>query len=665
MSDPVKTFYVTTPIYYVNAKPHLGHLYTTLIADTLARYHRQRGVDSFFLTGTDERGINIERAAAARGIPVQQHVDEMVKEFRETFAAFGIEESRWIRTTDAFHREGVQSLWRVLAEKGFIYKGKYEGWFCPYCNEYKDVEGHDENPQCSTHEKPLEILAEESYFFKLSEFQEKLLELYKTRPGIVQPESRRNEVLSFVSGGLKDISISRVSVKWGIPVPGDDRHTIYVWFDALANYITALGWGNRKYQEFDRYWPALHLVGKDIIRFHAVYWPAFLMAAGLEVPHIVFAHGMLLSGGRKMSKTLGNVIDPVILRKFFTSDQVRFFCLREIVFGLDGDFTYDSLIDRVNSDLAGGLGNLSSRTLTMIRNFCSGRVPTPRESVSEGMKAQVEKVRLAVKRSVSDFDEAFNQCNFSRGLESVWAAMAAVDKFISDAAPWNLAKETERMNDLHWVLSTAYEAVRHFAVLLSPVLPCGAQDIWGQLGQSGTVASVSPDELVWGGVEKGTSINEIKGVFPRMDKEQTMDQIKQSEEAVTPASGTGKSDSAAPAPAAPKAASDGVISIEEFAKVEMRVGTVQTAERIPKADRLLKLTVDIGTEIRQVLAGIALYYEPESLIGRRVVVVTNLAPRKMRGLESNGMVVAASVEPDGRPVLATFTEDVPNGARLK
>lgn len=675
MKETKKTFYVTTPIYYANAKPHLGHVYTTLIADTLTRFKRQRGFHAFFLTGTDERGVNIERAAAARGIPVQEHVDEMVKAFQETFKSFGIDYDRWIRTTDAYHKKGVQSLWRRLNDRGYIYKGKYKGWFCVYCNEFKDVEGETERPLCQTHERPLEIVAEDSYFFKLSAFADPLLELYRARPDFVQPESRLNEVISFVQSGLKDISISRISVKWGIPVPGDEHHTIYVWFDALANYITALGWGNDQFGDYDRFWPALHLVGKDILRFHAVFWPAFLMAAGLEVPRTVYAHGMLLSGGRKMSKTLGNVIDPVVLRTTFTPDQVRYFCLREIVFGQDGDFSYEALIDRVNSDLAGGLGNLSSRTLTMVRNYCDNKIPRVSEATAE-LLDQASEVQSAIHGAIQKFDQEFDRYNFSRGLESIWSAITAVDRFLSDAQPWELAKDPRKHGDLHLVLFTAAEAVRHLAVVLSPVFPEGAQAIWEQLGQPGKVRQVDPMSLRWGEQGVDNPIGEIRPIFPRLDKKKTMDEIMKNESSsdASPVQDQ-NSQTSPPSPVAPSTTpipmglvqqpSGGTISIEDFAKVEMRVGTVKTAERIPKADQLLKLTVDIGDEVRQVLAGIALYYDPESLVGRKVVVVTNLAPRKMRGLDSNGMIVAASVGPEGRPVLASFNEEVPNGARLK
>ena len=394
-----ETFYVTTPIYYVNARPHLGHVYTTLVADSLAMFKRQRGIDTFFLTGTDEHGISIERAAAARGIPVKQHVDEIVDEFKAAFAKFNIKFDRWIRTTDDFHEAAVQQLWRMLEERGHIYKGHYEGWFCGYCNEFKDVEQNVEQPLCPEHDRPLDRVAEESYFFRLSSFQDRLLELYDSRPDFVQPDARRNEVRSFVAGGLKDLSISRASVKWGIPVPNDPKHTVYVWLDALSNYITALGWGNERYKDFERYWPALHLVGKDILRFHTVYWPAFLMGAGIELPKQVFAHGMWLSGGRKMSKTLGNTVDLPVLHAHFTPDMIRYFVLREMSFGQDGDFTYEALIDRVNADLADGLGNLASRTLTMIKNYFEGQ--PPRRFADAG--ADADEVRDAIEQAKARF----------------------------------------------------------------------------------------------------------------------------------------------------------------------------------------------------------------------------------------------------------------------
>ena len=669
----MKKFYVTTPIYYVNSRPHLGHVYTTLVADAIARYKRQRGFDTFFLTGTDEHGQNIERAAAAQGVSTEEHVDRIVAEFQRVAETFHLDRqhggyNHWVRTTADYHKKGAAELWRRIRDAGFIYKGSYEGWYCvgenAFLSEDETLPGADGVPVCKIHETPLERVSEESYFFKLSAFQDRLLEYYANHPDFIRPETRRNEVLSFVSGGLNDLSVSRISVKWGIPVPDDERHTIYVWFEALLNYITAIGFGNEERggeAQFERYWPAdVQLIGKDILRFHTVYWPAFLMAAGLPLPGSVFAHGMWLSGGRKMSKSLGNVIDLSVLASHFTRDSLRYFCLREMVFGQDSDFTYEALIDRSNGDLAAGLGNLSSRTLTMVRNYCDGEVPHFHKSWErdEPLREQVLQVREAVERSATEFDRAFDAYDFSHALEAIWAAIGRLDKFISDAKPWELARSPERRPSLEVVLATATEALRHFAVLLSPVLPESSQSIWEQLGESGECAGVLPSSLVWGSKKGGTIIGEVKQLFPRLEKEKLMEEIKKED---VPAVET------KPAPAVPVGiAGIAQIGIEDFAKVELRAGQVVTAERVPKADKLLRLTIDLAEEApRQVLAGIAQYYEPEKLIGRKVIVVANLAPRKLRGFESNGMILAASIGEEGRPVLAGFLEEVPNGARLR
>ena len=663
MTTPENTFYVTTPIYYVNAKPHLGHAYTTLVVDSLTKFKRQRGIDSFFLTGTDEHGINIERAAEARGIPVRQHVDEVVDEFKAAFARLGIEYDRWIRTVDAHHEETVQKLWQTLDERGFIYKGNYEGWFCGYCNEFKDVEPQTDNPVCPIHERPLDLVAEESYFFRLSAFQQQLLDLYASRPSFVQPDVRRNEVISFVSGGLKDLSISRVSLKWGIPVPGDPSHTIYVWFDALINYISALGWGNTRYHDFDKYWPALHMVGKDILRFHAVYWPAFLMGAGVELPRTVFVHGMLLRGGQKMGKTLGNAIQLEVLHRHFSNDQIRYYLLREVAFGQDGEVTYQGLIDRSNSDLADGLGNLASRTLTMIRNYFDGVPPCPPIEEDESAKEVVRHITDSKQR----FDAEFDGLNFSRALEAAWSGIARVDKFITDQQPWKLAKDPSSRPQLERVLATSYEALRHLVLEVAPVLPVTSREIWTQMGLSGDPLRLNPNTAVWGEPIDAAKIERISPAFPKLDKEKIMTEIEKetapAADAQPPAAAE-QPKATAVEPTAPPVAQ--TIAIDDFIKVELRAATVLEAERVPKADKLLRLVIDVGeAQPRQILAGIAQHYTPEDVVGRKIIVVANLAPRKLRGLESNGMLLAASVGDDGRPVLATFAEDVPNGTRLK
>lgn len=657
----MKRFYVTTPIYYVNSLPHLGHLYSTLVADTLTRYKRQCGYETFFLTGTDEHGQNIERIARERGIPPKAHCDAMAEEFRRMIRDFELEPTYFIRTSDDYHHQGAQELWRRVRDAGYIYKGQYDGWFCPACAEFKEEEEPGKPPRCELHNREAERVSEESYFFALSAFRDRLLEFYRENPQFVQPEARANEVVSFVSRGLKDLSISRVSVRWGVPVPDDPRHTMYVWFDALSNYITALGFGNdgrhlarvgsRVDDPFATFWPAdVHIVGKDILRFHAVYWPAFLMAAGLEPPRMVYAHGMWLSGGRKMSKTLGNTIDLVVLKRFFPLDGIRYFCLREMVFGEDADFTYGALIDRINADLADGLGNLASRTLTMIRSFCDGVIPDDNAALRTHDEREIAATAEATIRS---FVSAFDHYRFNRALEAAWSLIARVDKYLSDTKPWELARTPSARQRLDVVLATAVKALRVLAVLLSPVLPSTTRRLWHQMGLSGEPMEINPQAFDFEAAIGGCRIGEIAPLFPRINKEKTMAEIeseKSRESTVTPASSP----------------VEAFITIDDFAKVDLRAGTVVFAEKVEKADKLLRLLVDVGEgQPRQVVAGIAPYYTPEQLIGRRVILVANLQPRKVRGLESRGMVLAAVVGPEERPVLAGFLEDVPNGAKLR
>jgi methionyl-tRNA synthetase len=712
------TFYVTTPIYYANSLPHLGSLYTTIVADALRRFKRQRGFETLFLTGTDEHGINIQRIAERSGKTPKEHTDFIAGEFKKMFAAFGLDTGSggfdiFMRTTEPFHYEGVSELWRRVARaktpKGndALYKGHYEGWFCPSCaaykteDEYAKPEREGEPPLCLEHLRPLDRVSEESYFFRLSDYDEALLKLYSERPDFIRPESRRNEVVAFVAGGLQDLSVSRQksSVSWAIPVPDDSSQSIYVWFDALSNYITAIGFGSEDPDRralFEKFWPALHLVGKDILRFHTVYWPAFLIAGGVEVPAGVFAHGMWLDGsGRRMSKTLGNTIDLEVLHRHFSNDTIRYYCLREMVFGQDGRFSYEGLIDRANSDLASGLGNLAARTLTMIQKYCAARIPAGTlrdenylQAKRMGLDADPLALLSALEHTRDQFMASFDAFAFSRALESAWALIARIDKMISDAKPWELAKQPDQTELLNAVLYRAAEALRWLGVLLSPVMPAAARSIFQQLGLDHDPETVDPATLEWGQLPEGTSIGAIEAIFPRIDKKRVMSEIE-AEKAHPGVHATeadavagNKSNSTQPQPPMTGASeADAVptlieqednanvlafIDIEDFAKVDLRVGEILTAERVPKSDKLLRFTIDIGEiQPRQVLAGIAQYYEPEKMIGRKVIVVSNLKPRKLRGLESQGMVVAASAGDDGRPVIATFTEDVPNGARLK
>jgi methionyl-tRNA synthetase len=737
----MKTFYVTTPIYYANSLPHMGHLYTTVVADFLTRHHRQRGFETYFLTGTDEHGTNIERAAAKAGRTPKEHVDYIVGELKKMFGAFGLDTSHggydiFMRTTEPFHYEGAAEFWRRAAAgrtpKGRenIYKGYYEGWFCAPCATFK-TEGEllpaaEEGgaPLCPIHERPVDKVSEESYFFRLSDYDEALIELYESRPDFVRPDARRNEVSALVRGGLEDVSISRLktSVSWAIPVPGDERHTVYIWFDALINYITALGWGSegRKREAgelFEKFWPGLHLIGKDILRQHAVLWPAMLMAAGVELPRGVVAHGLWLDQtGRKGSKTLGNALELPTLLRHFKVDAVRYFLLREMSFGQDCKVDYAVILERSNSDLASGLGNLVSRTLTMIHKYFDGVIPAPDISESRRLlakRAGVDSDALELASGLEllrdQFVQYVEELAFHRALEAAWGMIARVDKFISDAKPWELAKNEEQRETLGAVLYRAAETIRWLAALLYPVMPDSARAMWRQLGLEGDPQELDPTELKWGGLRAGARAGEVAPLFPRMDKAKTMAEIEKEmaerdeakeAEAPTPSSTTtpsgahatqatapgaqlseevrpseppqrGATEADAPTPASQSASAppEGVatyITIDDFVKVELKVGQVLTAERIPKSDKLLRFTVDVGeAEPRQILAGIAEHYEPDSLIGRKLVIVSNLKPRKLRGFESQGMVLAASVGEEGRPVLATFTEDVPNGARLK
>ena len=668
-----KKFYITTPIYYVNARPHIGHAYTTIACDTIARRQRLLGSETFFLTGTDEHGQKIERAAQAAGKTPQQYADEISAEFRALWKRMGISNDDFIRTTEERHMKRVQELFRKLRDSGFIYKGTYTGQYCVSDELY--VDGAQPGDPCPTCGRITETVHEENYFFKLSAFQDKLLELYKN-PEFIRPEARRNEVISFVKSGLRDLSISRSTFTWGIPVPDDPKHVIYVWLDALANYITAIGYGSSHagaQDAFKKFWPAdVQMIGKEIVRFHCVYWPAFLMAAGLQMPKAIVAHGWLLFEESKMSKSRGNIVRTETILDVLGADALRYFLLREVVFGQDGSFSFDALVQRYNSDLANGLGNLASRTLTMINRYFKGEVPDP----SRGSKTGAEEaVAETARRTIREFGTQFDQFQFSRALESAWSLIASVDKYIVENEPWALGEKHEEASRarLATVLYTAAEALRIATALAYPVMPDATAKIWLQLGL-GDIKKLALTDLAWGQLPLATKLGEIHPVFPRADKSavermQKMEEEQRGTTVVAPVSETPKQINAPPTPVAAGATSqsvpaNGKISIDDFVKVDLRVGLVKVAERVPKSDKLLRLEVDIGTEVRQILAGIAEAYAPETLVGRKVVIVANLAPRKMRGLESNGMIVAASLEGD-KPVLAGFLEDVPVGARLK
>jgi methionyl-tRNA synthetase len=722
-------FYLTTPIYYVNARPHLGHAYSTIVCDAIARRKRAQGIETWFLTGTDEHGQKIERSAELAGRTPQEFATAISSEFRGLWDRLDLSYDDYIRTTEERHKRGVQKLFAALRDRGFIYKGSYTGQYCVSDEAYVDGPPGTVCPDCG---RVTETVSEENYFFKLSAFENKLLRFYEENPEFMQPESTRREVISFVRSGLKDLSVSRTSFKWGIPVPDDEKHVVYVWLDALANYITALGYGSDAPEDkarFEKFWPAsLHLIGKEISRFHCVYWPAFLMAAGLPLPKAVKANGWLLFDQGKMSKSKGNVVRAETVDAVLGADALRYFLLREIPFGQDGNFSFDALVQRYNGDLANGYGNLVSRVVNMVHKYFGGVVPET--GIAAGAETPAEAaLRASAEKALSEFGPDFEALNFSEALKTLWTLVADTDGYLTANAPWK--KPADRSDEEHTalqarVLATAAEAIRIITALVYPILPGSAAKVWRQLGL-GEIADAAHaaflTDLKWGGLKAGTQFAEPAPLFPRAEKDAAERMIALEEEntrsAVEAASGgaaaaepktaatqtapaketnsTKKAEkttmeevkptpvpevkavaepAAQPAPAAvpsaeaaaaaPQAVAEEkqYISIDDVVKVDLRVAQILVAERIPKADKLLRLEVDLGYEKRQILAGIAQYYEPEKLVGRKIVIVANLAPRKMRGLESNGMLLAASLE-GGAPVLAGFLEEVPLGARLK
>jgi methionyl-tRNA synthetase len=639
-------YYLTTPIYYVNAAPHIGHAYTTMVADLIKRFKRMQGYEAFATTGSDEHGVNVERSAERAGKSPKEFCDVVAAEFARQWKSLGLEMDWFQRTTDPKHAEVVQDLFDRCRANGYIYKGSYTGQYCIFDNLYvNDAKPGDPCPDCG---RPTETITEENFFFKLSEFQQKLLDLYEQQPDFIQPETRRNEVLSFIKAGLTDLSITRTNIKWGIPVKGEAPHVFYVWFDALTAYKTAV--------EKEGLWPAdLHLIGKEIVRFHAIYWPAFLMAAGYPLPKRIFAHGWLLFENDKMSKSRGNIVRAEPIKDVMGVDALRYFLLREVVFGQDGSFSYDALVGRYNSDLANGLGNLASRTLTMIHQYRAGVVP-------EGSDPDIAAL---AGETIDAVQKAFDRFEYSKALEAVWALISAVDKFIVQRAPWKLAKQDDAQSPalLDSTLYTAAEALRIATALLYPVLPQSAPKIWAQLGMPKAIDQVRFASLKWGGLQTGQKIGEVAAVFPRIEAKDAIAKMRALEEKVTAEQAVmmGK------APAAAAEAGDGIarIPIDDFLKVDLRVGRVLTAEPVKGSTKLMHMTVDLGEpKPRTIVAGIAEAYGPTDLIDRKVVIVANLQPRKLKGIESNGMIVAASVN-DGKPVLAGFHEDIPVGARLK
>jgi methionyl-tRNA synthetase len=651
MSDRPR-FYLTTPIYYVNDEPHIGHTYTTVVADTVARYRRLTGFDVRFLTGTDEHGQKIERAAKAQGILPIELADRVVSRFAGLWKSLSISHDDFIRTTEARHRLGVEKLIRKMTDAGDVYLGAYEGMYCSGCEAFFP-ESQLVDGKCPDQGHPVEKVKEASYFFRLSRYQDRLLEHYRTHPDFVRPASRFNEVKAFVESGLKDLSISRTSISWGIPFPDATGHVVYVWVDALTNYLSALGYGGPTDLSIGAYWPAqVHLVGKDILRFHAVYWPAFLMSAGEPLPECVYGHGWWLKDDAKMSKSLGNVVKAEPLLHDFGPDALRYFLLREMTFGLDGTYSDEQFVDRYNGDLANNLGNLSSRILTLIDTNCGGRLPD-RPDLPEA-----DELRPAAAGAHAAWREAFDAFDFSNGLIAVWTLIGETNRFLVRHAPWALAGDPAMAPRMHAILRGAAEALIQAAAMASPAMPVAAAEIASRLG------ATLPADLSafrWGLLPVAAPVSKRGPLFPRVDKKAYFKETKTVEDS-KPAPQPPPPPPPAPKQAAPEDGA-GLLSIDEFLKTELRVALVVAAERVEGADKLLKLQVDLGTEKRQVVAGIAKAYAPEALVGKRIIVVANLKPARIRGLESQGMLLAADF--GGRPIVAVFEEDVPPGTRVR
>ncbi len=649
-------FYITTPIYYTNDVPHIGHAYTTIAADVAARFHRLAGDDVWFLTGTDEHGLTNLRSAERHGLTPQQWVDRIAGAFRGLWDFLNISYDDFIRTTEPRHQKVAAAIFQRLYDKGDIYLGTYEGWYCTSCETYYPESELGPNRTCPIHTgRPLEWTSEECYLFRLSRYQDWLLAYIDASPSSIEPETRRNEVVAFIRSGLRDLAVSRSTFDWGVRVPFDPRHVIYVWIDALTNYISALGYVDDP-ARFRRFWPAdIHLVGQDIVRFHAVYWPIILHAAGIEVPRQTFAHGYLTFGGQRFSKSLGVILDPEVLSREVAAesgaevdvavDAVRYFLLREIPFGASGDFNKPALIGRFNADLANDYGNLLNRTLPLVVRDFGGVLPAP--GPDEGTDAALRTLARSV------VDAAFEQLtrlNFSQALGEIWRLLGAANKYIDEEAPWTAIKRG-RPDRAGTILYNTLEALRIVTILVSPVLPTAAQRAWGQLGIPQPLAAQRLDAARrWGVLPAGLTVRPGSPIFPRID---TRSKVAVPAAVVTPAA----------VAAAPKGGNSmQEISIDEFRRLDIRVAQITTAERVPGTDKLVKLTVDIGDEVRTVVAGIATHYQAADLVGRRIVVLANLQPRKVRGVESRGMLLAATWGDD----VAVLSVDgaAPTGAKI-
>lgn len=647
-----KPFYITTPIYYPSGNPHIGHCYTTVACDSIARYRRMQGYDVMFLTGTDEHGLKIEQKAAEKGVTPKEYVDEIVKTFKKLWSYMNISYDRYIRTTDDYHIETVQKIFKALYDKGYIYKGEYKGKYCTPCESFWTESQLDENGCCPECHREVTEAKEEAYFFKMSPFAERIEKLL-TETDYLQPKTRATELVNnFIKPGLEDLCVSRTTFKWGIPVTFDDKHVVYVWIDALSNYISALGFWNEQYNDFDKFWPAdVHMVAKDIMRFHAIIWPAMLMALDLPLPKHLAVHGWITFNGQKMSKSLGNVVDPFILGERYGADAIRYHILREMALGADSSFSNEIMINRINSDLANGLGNLVSRTVAMADKYFGGTLPTDREAgdFDAELIAEAEKLRAKV-------DEFMDKTQINNALAEIFKVVSRANKYIDETAPWVLGKDESKKARLATVLYNLLEAIRIVSTLLSNFMPTTMPKVWEQIGAAESDITYE-NAGKFGVLPADVTVHRGEIIFPRIDVDKEIEELNKI--IGSNAEPEEKADDGFdPAPIADE------ITIDDFAKVDLRVALVKDCEKVKKSKKLLCLQLDDGFGGRQVVSGIAAWYKPEDLIGKKVVIVANLKPVKLCGVESNGMICAADT-PDGAASVIFPDQDLPCGAKLR
>jgi len=652
-----KRFYITTPIYYPSAKAHIGHGLTTVMSDAMVRYKKMQGYETYFITGMDEHGQKVAKAAAEAGKTPQQHVDDMAEMWSNLWKKLQIENDDFIRTTQPRHIRTVQQLFQKIYDQGDIYLAKYQGWYCVSCETFFTERQVGEERICPDCGKKVETVEEESYFFRMSKYQDQLLKFIEENPDFIQPAARRNEMINFIKGGLEDLSVSRTTFDWGIPVPFNDKHVIYVWFDALLNYVSVLGYGSDDPSLFEKFWPyAHHLMAKDIIRFHSIIWPTILMAAGIPLPKSVFGHGWVLLDSGKMSKSKGNVVDPLVLIDKYGTAAVRYFLLRDIPCGQDGYYSETALINRINTDLANDYGNLLSRTIAMIEKYFGGTVPAcgPLEEIDKELQALAAEV-------VAEADKYMNKYDFPNALAAVFKLISRANKYIDETMPWSLAKDETKKERLGTVLYHLIESVRIATMLLGPAMPEIPAKVWAQTGHD-SKENCLWEHLTWGGTKAGQKVKKGESLFPRINGDGEATDNKEG--------GEKKAEPAAVKPEEKKAETEEakedkkeLIDYDTFAKMDLRVAKVMNCERIPKADKLLKLEVQLGDETRTIVAGVAKYYAPEDLIGKKIVIVANLKPAKLRGIESQGMLLAAS-DDDHLEVL-TLHSDISTGSKVK